>query len=237
MCRYRWIVFDADGTLFDFEHAEQSALVRTFGEYGLYFDDSIRDQFVEINRSLWAEFEQGRLTSQQLRVKRFEDLAACAALEYCASDFSADYLHNLGSVGKLLRGAGELVEGLAQDFGLVLATNGIADVQHRRFAASGIQHHFRGLVISDEVAVAKPDPAFFTHVFDAMDHPEKAEVLMVGDSLSSDIAGGVGYGIDTCWFNPAGLSPSPTVTPTYEIQSLDEILPIVSAGRRLRTGG
>lgn len=127
-------------------------------------------------------------------------------------------------------GAGDLIRELAKDFGLVLATNGIADVQHRRIKASGLEPSFRGLVISDEIGVAKPHPDFFHVVFSTMGQPCRSEVLMVGDSLSSDISGGEAFGIDTCWFNPKGRSNDASVRPTYEIQELHEVHTILHQG-------
>jgi YjjG family noncanonical pyrimidine nucleotidase len=226
MSRYRWIVFDADGTLFDYDSAEFGALDRTFEQYGLHFDAEVHRLFGEINKPLWVEFEQGRVSTQRLRVRRFEVLADALEVEFCASDVSDDYLLNLGAQCALMPGAQELVEDLSRDHGLALATNGIAAVQRSRFSASSIRPHFKALVISDEIGVAKPDPRFFTELFSRIEDPDRGEVLMVGDSLTSDIAGGVGFGIDTCWFNPSDQLNGSPVAPTYEVNDLSEILDI-----------
>jgi 2-haloacid dehalogenase len=226
MSRYRWIVFDADGTLFDYDRAERSALARTCGQHGLGFDSEVHRLFGEINKPLWVKLEQGEISSQRLRVQRFEVLAEALEVELNASDFSDDYLLNLGDECVLLPGAAEVVEDLSRDHGLALATNGIAAVQRSRFSASSIKRHFRALVISEEVGFAKPDSGFFSQLFSQMGDPSKAEVLMVGDSLSSDIAGGSGFGIDTCWFNPSGQSNGSSVAPTHEIIELSELFEI-----------
>lgn len=227
MQKYRWIVFDADGTLFDYDCAELSALTRTFEHYGVEFDSAVHRMFTDINGRLWAEFEQGRVSSQRLRVQRFEELMEALDLGVCPTDFSRDYLLNLGADSTLLPGAIEVVERLSEDCGLVLATNGIAGVQNSRFSASSIKPYFKSLVISDEIHVAKPDPGFFSEVFRRIGNPERAEVLMVGDGLSSDIAGGVGFGVDTVWFNPSGKPNDSSIVPTYEISNLAEIFEIV----------
>ncbi len=226
MSRYRWIIFDADGTLFDYERAEAGALATTFRQYGLTFDTDVHRLFDEINKPLWVEFEQGMLSTQRLRVQRFEELAEALEIDVCASDVSDDYLLNLGAQSVLLPGAQELVEDLSSDHDLALATNGIAAVQRSRFSASSIRAHFKALVISDEIGVAKPDPGFFAELFSRMEDPDRGEVLMVGDSLSSDIAGGVGFGVDTCWFNPSRELNGSSVAPTYVISDLSEILDI-----------
>ena len=227
MQKYRWIVFDADGTLFDYEHAELSALTRTFEHYGVRFDPEVHRLFTTINGRLWDEFELGMVSSQRLRVQRFEELIDALEVDVCPSSFSRDYLLNLGADSTLLPGAIEVVERLSEDCGLVLATNGIAEVQNSRFSASSIKPYFTSLVISDEINVAKPDPGFFSEVFRRIGNPERAEALMVGDGLSSDIAGGVGFGIDTVWFNPSGKPNDASVVPTYEVSALSEILDLV----------
>lgn len=227
MSRYRWIVFDADGTLFDYKRSELNALRNTFRQYGLEFDETIHQAFARINSRLWSEFERGRISSAQLRVRRFEELAAKIKSNFSAPGFSADYLWNLGGECTLLPGALDVVRRLSSNFGLVLATNGIAEVQRRRFIASGINGNFASIIISDEIGVAKPDPRYFEKVFVTIGNPEKHAVLMVGDGLSSDIAGGGAYGIDTCWYNPAGCRNKTSVEPTYQIRNLIEILEIV----------
>ena len=226
MSKYSWIVFDADGTLFDYDRAERSALARTCGQHGLEFNSEVHRLFGEINKPLWVKLEQGEISSQRLRVQRFEVLAEALEVELSASDFSDDYLLNLGAECVLLPGADEVVEDLSRDHGLALATNGIAEVQRSRFSASSIKPHFSALVISEEVGFAKPDSGFFSELFSQMGDPDKAEVLMVGDSLSSDIAGGSGFGIDTCWFNPSGQSNGSSIVPTYEIIELSELFEI-----------
>ena len=227
MTAYTWIVFDADGTLFDFEHAEQSALARTLGHFGIRLTPEIHLVYDRISAELWARFEAGDIDSQRLRVERFELLIDRCGLDARPADVSDHYIESLGSENRLLSTAQAVVERLAVDFRLLLATNGIADVQRRRFECSSIRPCFDDIVISDEIGAAKPDPEFFDQVFARMGNPARTEVLMVGDGLSSDIAGGAGYGIDTCWFNPGHLLDGSQPRPTYEISRLSDLLPIV----------
>jgi HAD superfamily hydrolase (TIGR01509 family) len=111
---------------------------------------------------------------------------------------------------------------------LALITNGLKQVQRSRLAQSSIGKYFEVVLISDELGVAKPHPDIFTVAFKAMGNPEKEHVLIIGDSLSSDIKGGSDYGIDTCWFNPHGKQPDAGIKITYEIQSLPQILTILN---------
>jgi len=228
---YSWIVFDADGTLFDFGHAERSALTRTLGFFGIRLTPEIHAAYNDISANLWATFERGGIDSQRLRVARFEQLIGEFQLDVDPADVSDHYIHSLGSESRLLPDAEAIVEHLAADFGLLLATNGIADVQRRRFAGSSIRPYFADVVISDEIGVAKPDPGYFDEAFARMGNPARSEVLMVGDSLSSDISGGAEYGIDTCWFNPDNLHNGTQSRPTYVIHKLTDLLDIVATSR------
>jgi len=225
--RYSWIVFDADGTLFDFEHAERTALERTLGSFGVGLSPELYAAYRAISIDLWSRFERGEIDSQRLRTARFERLIGDFRLDVNPSEVSVHYIHSLGSERRLLPEAERIVEHLATGFRLLLATNGIADVQRRRFDGSAIRRHFADVVISDEIGVAKPDPGYFDEAFARMGGPARSEVLMVGDSLSSDMAGGGAYGIDTCWFNPGDLHNGSAPRPTYVISRLTELLAIV----------
>jgi len=226
---YRWLIFDADNTLFDYDRAEENALQKTFRMYGLTLTRGIHQVFGRINGEIWLLFESGEVTSQRLRVQRFEQLAKELGLNINAESFSRDYLDQLGEEDCLLEGARQLVEDLAGPFHLALATNGIADVQQRRLKKSGLEEYFQAVVISDLIGVSKPSPAFFEEVFSRIGDPPREQVLMIGDSLTSDISGGAAFGIDTCWYNPAGQDQPRDMEITYQIQQLEDLYSLLGA--------
>jgi YjjG family noncanonical pyrimidine nucleotidase len=226
--RYRWLIFDADGTLFDFHRGETEALLLTTREHGISYSADLHNAYATISGELWGRFERGEMTLIELRVTRFERLFDDFGYGLDAEHFNNDFMQALGQQTQLLPGAKLLVKRLAQRFRLLLATNGIAVVQRSRFSRSSIRQYFEDVVISDEIGVAKPQPEYMDVVFEKMGHPTKSEVLMIGDSLSSDIAGGADYGIDTCWFNPGNHPIDGFPSPTYTIAELAEIEEIVS---------
>ena len=223
---YKWLLFDADGTLLDYDAAEKIALQTTFEEAGLAYEASYLSVYRKVNSQIWRDFEQGEITQQDLRTKRFDLLFEALDLSYNAHDFSPRYLRHLSQRDELIPEAEEVVVALAKNFKLALITNGLSDVQRPRFAASALRDYFNATIISEEVGAAKPDTRIFDVAFAKMGEPDKAEVLIIGDSLTSDIQGGVNYGIDTCWFNPAGKPKASSPTPTFEITSLIELLKI-----------
>lgn len=225
--RYDWVFFDADGTLFDYPAAEAAALRGAFAGCGLRFDSGVGPLYSEINAAIWREYELGEITQGRLRTERFERLFERLGMSADPAEFSRRYLVILGGQTALLDGAEAIVRGLHGKLGLLLLTNGLADVQRPRFAASAIGEFFSEIVISEEVGVAKPDPAIFDLAFDRIGRPPRSSVLVVGDSLTSDVAGGIAAGIDTCWYNPAGVANGHGVEPTYEIRALADLLEIV----------
>jgi len=228
--RYQWLVFDADGTLFDFRSGETVALKSTTHRYGVSYSPQLHDVYAAISAELWGSFERGEMPLKQLRVVRFERLFTDLGIDVEPEAFNSEFMEALGRQTQLLDGAEEVVRDLSSRFRLLLATNGIAVVQRARFSRSSIRKYFRDVVISDEIGVAKPQTEYMEEGFSRMGHPLKSEVLMIGDSLSSDIAAGARYGIDTCWFNPNGIALDGGQQPTFTIADLSEIEAIVSGG-------
>jgi 2-haloacid dehalogenase len=223
MPKYKWLLFDADGTLFDYDKAEASALQRTFAAFELDFQGQYAQTYREINEEIWLAFERGEITQIEIRTERFERLSKAIGIDFDSTKFSQTYLKLLGEGAFLLEGAEELLAELESAVGIMLITNGLKDVQRSRLAHSTIQHYFTDVIISEEVGAAKPDEAIFEAAFEKMGNPLKTDVIIIGDSLTSDIRGGNRFGIDTCWFNPEGRINDQNVNIRYEIRQLKEL--------------
>lgn len=231
MNHYQWILFDADGTLFDYEQAEANALAGTFRDLALDFGPTYAAAYQAINHQIWLDFEAGRISSAALRVRRFERLFETLGIASDPQAFSERYLLNLSQQGGLMPGAQQLVETLSGSYHLAIITNGLSDVQRPRLARSAIQPYFSGVFVSEEMGVSKPDPAYFAAVFAALaGHPHapaRETTLVVGDSLTSDIQGGRNFGLPTCWFNPASRPPNPSIPADFVIKKLEELYNIL----------
>lgn len=222
---YTWLLFDADDTLFDFPRAEANALKWTLDESGIAFSPAYFEIYARCNLSVWKEFERGLLTSIELRTKRFRLFFDEIGVAGDPQAVSPLYLRNLALGADLLPGAEEVVRALKPRFHLALVTNGLADVQRPRLERSALADCFEKVFISEEVGAAKPSTAYFDAVFGAIGNPPKNEALIIGDSLSSDMQGGLGYGIDTCWYNPDRKTTDLPVT--YQISQLLELVQIL----------
>lgn len=228
---YNWLIFDADGTLFDYDRAEATAFRNTFEQNRHPYAARYSDVYRTVNGQIWQEFERGEISADDLRVERFARLFNRLELDVDPTGFSRDYLLNLGQQVDLIDGAAELVRALHGRYRMIVLTNGLKDVQRARLTGCGLQSYFEGIVISDEVGVAKPDPRIFDIAFDQMGNPPREQVLMVGDGLSSDIRGAANYGIDACWFNPAGAARPDGLPIRFEISRLADLPALLARGR------
>jgi YjjG family noncanonical pyrimidine nucleotidase len=221
--RYRWLLFDADGTLFDYDRAEQAALAQAFGQIGERFEPGHLAAYRRINQEVWQALERGQITPDALKVRRFELLFKAIGIDHSPAGFSALYLAALADCSELVDGALEVLQGLKGAYQIAVVTNGLQAVQRRRLDRSAIRDCIAEVIISEEIGAAKPSREFFDTTFARLGNPAKQEVLMIGDNWSSDIQGGVQYGIATCWFNPS-RQPRPKGLPiAREISSLREL--------------
>ena len=221
---YPWLFFDADGTLFDYNRAEATAFHKAFDLLQFRFEDSYLEAYQKINRQLWKALERHEITPAILRVRRFELLLEALQLSGSADELNIAYVEQLGLCTDLVDGAYEVLETLYKDSRIAIVTNGLEAVQRSRLMHSTIHPFISELIISEEVGAAKPHPAFFDAAFARTGNPRRSDVLIIGDSLTSDIQGGADYGIDTCWYNPTQEAKPEGVPITYEIRHLSELL-------------
>lgn len=226
--KYHTIIFDIDDTLMDFSISERAALTNAFTEYEMptgFID--MHDSYRAISKILWNDLEQGKVSLTELGVERFRRLFLEHGTDQDPHAFSSSYLRYLGNETHLMEGAIEMLESLT-DSRLAIMTNGFGDVQKSRLLNSPIGSLFEQIIISEEAGYQKPDPGIFDYAFNKLGNPAKEHVIIVGDSLTSDIQGGVNYGIDTVWFNPKGKANAAGIKPTYEIRDLLEVIDIVN---------
>lgn len=227
---YRIVLLDLDHTLIDTDSSIRLAFadamkVAETDEPGAY------ETFTEINAALWKQVERQEITPQRVNLARFEQFAHELGLSASPADMATAFAAGMGEHGDLYGGARQLLDDLSAGAVLGLITNGLSGIQRRRIERLELAQYFTVVVISEEAGVAKPSPEIFDLALDQLASPARSEVLMVGDSLSSDIAGGSAADIDTCWYNPRGALVPTTGQPTHIISSLGELPAVVSNGR------
>ena len=222
--RYDVLLCDADNTIFDFEKAEVYAFADACAFAGFEPTQERLRTYSEINQALWKLLEQGGITQKELRVRRFEQfLEKIGRTDIDAQGMAMAFVESLGRQSVPIEGAVEAVERWSRILPVIIVTNGIARVQHGRMDGSAVKPFISGLVISEEVGSAKPDPKMLYIGMEQAGVEDGSRALMLGDSLSSDIAAAANAKIDACWYNPKGAKNAKGLPVRYEITSLDEV--------------
>ena len=217
------LFFDLDDTILDFHWAEHRALTRAFREAGIEPERALLDRYSDINRSQWELLERGLLTREQVLVRRFELLFEEKGIEADAEILSRRYEELLGDGHRFLPGAEELLRSLQGKARLFLASNGCYAVQEARIESSGIAPYFEDIFISELIGADKPSEEFYRRSIARIPDYDSRLALMVGDSLSSDILGGIRAGMHTCWLNPPGRPGREDIVPDAEIRELSAL--------------
>lgn len=237
MAKYNCIMMDIDNTLLDFDAAERKALLETLQQFSLPCDEAAVSRYHEINSSLWGELNKGKIRRDKLVVERFDRFVKEMGAAAKATELNRAYTEHLATHADVIPGAEEALQELAEVATMIAVSNGTESVERGRLKLSGFEKYFDDIFISEAVGVSKPNPKIFQMAMRKLGIEHSDKVLVVGDSLSADIQGGVNAGLDTCWVNMNGVENESGLTPTYEVKALSELYPIVMEEDELQNVG
>lgn len=220
--KYSTLFLDLDNTLLDFHKEEQMAIRKTLTEFKLPSDLKTVKLYSEINRSFWQSFERGEIPKNAIFEGRFKTLLSILNEKRDVESISQFYLKSLGEGYCKMDGADDVLTYLkAKGYKLYATTNGFAFTQYNRIEKSGLGKYFDKVFVSEDVGFQKPEKEYFETCILKIPEKDKAKILVIGDSQSSDILGGINSGLDTCWFNSDGDTPK--YKSKYEINHLAEL--------------
>ena len=219
------LFLDLDDTILDFGKSEDVAVRKALASSGVEVSDAVVSRYSAINKLHWQRLERGELNREQVKVQRFETLFRELGMQADARRCALEYEELLAEGFYFLPGAKEALDILKEHYRLYLVSNGTFSVQHRRLTDSGLYPYFQQVFISEQIGADKPSAAFFDHCFAHMDHPDRSKTLIIGDSMTSDMLGGIRAGLRTCWVNPGHLPRKFEVD--YEIESLVQLLDLL----------
>ena len=220
---YEFLFLDLDDTILDFQKAEHIALSKTLESFGLTPTEEVLKRYNQINRAHWEALERKEMTRAQVLLGRFQMLFREFQLNVDPEKVARIYERNLGIGHWFLPGAEEAVERLHKKYRLFLASNGTASVQKSRMTSANLYRFFETVFVSQEIGHNKPSKAYFNAAFARIPAFDPEKCIMVGDSLTSDILGGINAGIKTVWINPGHAPGRPDIVPDYEIEYLSQL--------------
>lgn len=218
-----FLFLDLDDTILDFHKAEHIAIRKTIASFGIDPTDEVCAMYSCINKAHWERLERKELTREQVLVGRFARLFEAVGCDGDAEKCARRYEDFLSVGHYFLPGAEEALERLSKKYKLYLASNGTAKVQAGRLKSANISRYFEEIFVSQEIGANKPSLEYFTRCFARIPGFDPSRAMMVGDSLTSDVLGGINAGISTCWVNPNHLPRRHDIRPDYEIEALSQL--------------
>ena len=227
MPKYRTLLFDADQTLLDFHRSEHEAVTDCLEAFGVPVNNETIAKYSEINTSYWKMLERGEIEKSKLYSARWATFAEFYGYDIDAQAISDLYIDKLSERAYVLDGAEEMVEKLSKTCRIYIITNGNKKVQDGRMGKLSISRLFLDRFISEEIGFEKPSVEYFDIVKSKIPNFDPETTLVIGDSLTSDIQGGINAGLDTCWYNPQKKSAPEGMSITYIVSSFSEIEDII----------
>lgn len=227
MSKYEILLFDADSTLLDFKKCEYEAVIDCLNYAKLPVSDEVIEKYSEINEGYWKMLERGEITKKELMVARWASLLEYYGFEADAREIAELYPVRLADKSHLIEGSEELCASLFGKYKMYIVTNGFKSVQKKRFCMSPLARYFDGVFISEDIGFDKPSIRYFDEISKRIPNYNREKAIIIGDSLTSDIQGGINAGIDTCWYNPDGKTAPDGMKITYTVSALAEIKDIV----------
>ncbi|MDO4608297.1 MAG: YjjG family noncanonical pyrimidine nucleotidase [Clostridia bacterium] len=224
--KYTTIYFDLDNTILDFTATEYNAIKQLLNMHSLPNSDDIIAKYSAINQSWWERFEKGEIEKSEIFAGRFKTFLEHYKFDGDPQKMADDYFELLAAGHDLIENADRVVRELkARGYIICITTNGVSKTQYRRIDECGLKQYFDYIIVSEDAGAQKPAIEYFDYAMAHSPEKDKFKIIVIGDSLSSDIQGGINFGVDTCWLNPKG-KPT-TLNPTYEIANIMQILDIL----------
>ncbi len=217
------ILLDIDDTIFDFHNCAKDSIIKSSEEFGISFSPKMFDRYFEQNWKLWGDYEKGLIERDDIFNIRFPILFAEFNIKADGIEFENAFQRHFMNTCSIVDGANEFIQYLSNKYEVYIVSNSLEKTQRSRLKKAGFDKYFKDIFVSDSVGYQKPTKEFFNYCFDKLKNVNKSQTIIIGDSLSSDIQGGINAGIKTCWFNPNKKVNKTKYKADYEISSLKEI--------------
>lgn len=221
------ILIDLDNTLIDFNECARHSIIDIFNKFQLPYSDNVFHTFITENVKIWKRLENGEITKAELRENRWNIILGKLGINFDGHIVEDLFEKGVAKGAFAVDGAYELLDYLYPKYDLYIVSNGFRFVQESRLKIGNFQKYFKEIFVSEDIGIPKPATEFFDYCFEKLKNPDKASVILIGDSLSADIKGGYNYGLETIWFNKNNDDIPEDITPTYIVTKLSDIKKIL----------
>ena len=217
------VLLDLDNTLIDFNECARHSIINSFKKHNFTYTEDVFETFITENVKIWKRLEKGEITKTELRENRWNIILGKLGIDYDGTIIEEEFENGVAQGAYAVEGAYELLDYLYPKYELYIVSNGFRFVQESRLKIGDFRKYFKDIFLSEDIGIQKPAKEFFDYCFEKLSNPEKENVILIGDSLSADIIGGLNYGIDSVWFNKNGEKLPCDIKPTYIVHKLKDI--------------
>ncbi len=217
------VLLDLDNTIIDFNECARHSIMNIFEELCFDYTEKVFETFICENVKIWKRLEKGEITKAYLRANRWNIILDKLGIDYDGTIIEEKFENGVAQGAYAVKGAYELLDYLYPKYELYIVSNGFRYVQESRLKIGDFRKYFKDIFLSEDIGIQKPAKEFFDYCFEKIGSPEKEEVILIGDSLSADIIGGLNYGIDSVWFNKNGEVLPEIINPTFIVDKLCDI--------------
>ena len=217
------LLIDLDNTLIDFNECARHSIINAFEELGFTYTENAFITFIEENVKIWKRLEKGEITKPQLRATRWNIILGKLGIDFDGAVLEEMFEIGVAKGAYAVDGAYDLLDYLYGKYKLYIVSNGFRFIQESRLKIGNFEKYFDGVFVSEDIGIPKPAKEFFDYCFENINHPPKDDVILIGDSITADILGGINYGIDTIWFNKNNEPLPESINPSYTVNTLEEI--------------
>ena len=217
------VLIDLDNTIIDFNECARHSIMGIFEDLGFHYDDNVFETFITENVKIWKRLERGEIDKPYLRANRWNIILGKLGIEYDGTIIEERFENGVAKGAYPVEYAYELLEYLYSKYDLYVVSNGFRFVQESRVKIGKFDKYFKELFLSEDIGIQKPDIRFFDYCYEKIGRPPKEDLILIGDSLSADIQGGINFNVETIWFNKNNEPQNDTIKPTYTVKHLKEI--------------
>ncbi len=217
------VLLDLDNTLIDFNECARHSIINSFKKHGFTYTEKTFETFITENVKIWKRLEKGEITKPELRANRWNIILGKLGIDYDGTIIEEEFENGVALGAYAVEGAYELLDYLYPKYELYIVSNGFRFVQESRLKIGDFRKYFKDIFLSEDIGIQKPAKEFFDYCFDKLKHPQKEDVILIGDSLSADITGGLNYGIECIWFNKNCDELPEDIKPTFVVNKLKDI--------------
>ena len=217
------ILIDLDNTLIDFNECARHSIMNAFEKLGLEYSDRVFETFICENVKIWKRLERGEITKPELRANRWNIILSRLGIDFDGTILEEMFENGVAQGAYAVDGAYGLLDYLYSKYKLYVVSNGFRFVQESRLKIGDFEKYFTDVFVSEDVGIPKPAKEFFDYCFENINNPPKEDVILIGDSITADILGGINYGMDTIWFNKNNEPLPENINPNYTVNTLEEI--------------